>query len=268
MKIVMRHVFAVLIALLMGGCQDAQPMGASTTANVSNDSYAKAVTALQKSAFIQDALPYTKSEGGCFARAILMSAFLAAEGIASSQFIVEAKKHPDFIFNFKYLLNGRMMTWDYHVAPVLRPAGGVARIFDPALTNGKIEPMTEKEWLDKFSDAQSAPERKMVVPGSCYISDVRSAYVRSGCEPLSTLDSAMVGSLGEMPRFRMKNIIDACRYLSYDIKAASLDESDKGNEQRTRLTDLTRSVAQTLVQKNLVEDLEVPFTCRYAQEGL
>jgi hypothetical protein len=66
----------------------------------------------------------------------------------------------------------------------------------------------------------------------------------------------------------MKNIIDACRFLSYDIKAASLDESDKGNEQRTRLTDLTRSVAQTLVQKNLVEDLEVPFTCRYAQEGL
>jgi hypothetical protein len=131
---------ATSVVFFLGSCKSREFNMSGTNARVTQPQFDQALDILSKSLLMTDGIPFQFAEDGCFARALLMGALLASEGIPSSSHFVFSERpskserggtsDPRF---YVAKSEGRVIRWAYHVAPLLKPPEGPAIIFDPSL---------------------------------------------------------------------------------------------------------------------------------------
>ncbi|MCU0697609.1 MAG: protein-glutamine glutaminase family protein [Myxococcaceae bacterium] len=196
-------------------------------------------------------LPYAFTEDGCYARALYMSAELAARRVPSSAQYLTGELYP-----------GNGVTWGWHVAPMVEVDGTRGRtVLDPSLaTQG---PITLDEWVRRSNPL--GPYELFWTLGSTYY---LTGFYTPNAQALPVIQS-----FAELAPFQRSDLEHACgvmsEYLSYERAA---NEAQK----RALLIGRTRSLANRLLSVGKLSGYQTNGTlrcgfssvpvCREAQE--
>jgi hypothetical protein len=207
-------VCAIGAVCVASGCKPVSPTARGEQGASAVNSYVpeivfdRAILALSASLLVQYAIPFQYAPDGCYARALLMSAYLAARGIPSSQYYVFAEDDFPLEINWR----GTPVLWRYHVAPLIQPYGKEAQIYDPSVTGKNDETLTREQWISKFVSSRTVLSKEWLLPGSCYVQDSMAKAPRPECAP-QKFPVKLVRAVAEMPKFRMVDLNEACSDL-------------------------------------------------------
>jgi hypothetical protein len=167
-------------------------------------------------------LPYAFTEDGCYARALYMSAELAARRVPSSSQYLTGELSP-----------GNGVMWGWHVAPMVEVDGTRGRtVLDPSLA--QQGPITLDEWIRRSNPL--GPYELFWTLGS--------VYATTGLYTPNAQAMPVIQSFAELSPFQRGDLEEACgvmsEYLSFEGAA---NEAQK----RALLVGRTRSLANRLL---------------------
>lgn len=278
----MRVLKSLLLCIpLLSSCQQDEPRGSLPNARVSEQQYATALQVLSNSVLMRDGIPFEYADDGCFARALLMGALLAANGIPSSSHFVFAKAPPeefegDLRRDTRFYLRQPFrepIRWTYHVAPMLKAPGEPAMIIDPSLIRGEAQPLTAARWREMFMLPADPARgvlgtklcRTVTVPSSVYLFNTDDAHECTN----DTETTRMVSSLSEMPRFQLQDISDACTLLYTILESDLLRMSREERSARQRnLAEETARTVERIEEQRMLARAGAQFRCVLDRELL
>jgi hypothetical protein len=195
-----------------------------TSALLNDDQIGTISQIMAKSVLINQAWSVQFKWDGCQARAYLLAAELAAEGIPSSAFFAESDSYNGKSFEVKK--DGKVVAgWSYHVAPLFikSTAKGVESfIIDPVMNNGDNTPIKVERWKSLFgADIPKVLYRTVLLPGSCYVDEIDTPNTdkplcnskRLRNPDFRTVPDEVVRSMSDMPKFSVNYFNESCRKL-------------------------------------------------------
>jgi hypothetical protein len=266
-----------LFTLSFAACKSREFNMSETNARVTQDQFDKALDLLSNSPLMTDGIPFEFAENGCWARAHLMGALLASEGIPSSSHFVfsetpsdlerDTKRDPSFYVEKP---DGRIIRWRYHVAPLVKPPEGPAIVFDPSLFGKGRMTFTAAQWRTSFM-RQADPVtrvfptrlcRTITVPSSVYLYRSGDSH-RCQDEPGTDSTPEMVSSFSEMPLFKVSDLSMSCTILrtAYQTdRMLSFQPAPMGNERILRIDtlEIVKKLAYLGKLRGSVSDFNCP----------
>lgn len=279
---------------LTSACNNSNLPEANTEALVNRPTFTRAMDTLRNSVLIQEAIPWDFIDDGCFARALLVGAKLAVEGLAASSVYVVSGPTSYEVFEIPLpqydddILGMREPYWRYHVAPlfVVRDPSSDSQqvsVVDLAFS-GQRTPVSfsADEWIEKFSHSETRVCKTLITPASKYLSQqnvsLKSCSAQKSdaaadiCENWSGFAGQridprlpwndqcnMISSADEYKekQFLVADVADACQKLHSFVNEMTRSEGEKEEIQRKLIAE-TQTLMKSLAEQGMLRNSVPP----------